>query len=98
MVRKQPLRQGRIRLFYGNMKIQVDQELCIGAASCVAIAAKTFGLNTEGKAYILEENVEAISAIQSDKMDTRELIIEAARSCPVAAIRLFEDTGEEIIL
>ncbi len=89
------------------MKIVVDQDVCIGAASCVVIAAKTFGLNAEGKAYILNESKEkskiglmndvTISDSTSD-MDVRETIIEAARSCPVFAIKLYEDDGTEIAL
>lgn len=89
------------------MKIIVDQDICIGAASCVAIAAKTFGLNTEGKVFILNESKEEVTRADNGgvvvtatthAMDARETIIEAAKSCPVLAITLFEDSGEEIIL
>lgn len=80
------------------MKIIVDQDVCIGAASCVALAAKTFGLNSDGKVFILNEQEQAVTAQTTDAMDVRETIIEAARSCPVVAITLFEDSGEEIIL
>ncbi len=80
------------------MKIVVDQATCIGAASCVALAAKTFGLNGEGKVFILDEGKESIEALATEAMDAREAILEAARSCPVLAIKLFEDTGEEIVL
>lgn len=89
------------------MRILVDQDRCIGAASCVALAAKTFGLNQEGKVYILNEgqskircaeNGEVIEASSTAEMDIREVILDGARSCPVQAIRLFEDSGEEIML
>ncbi|MCC7356943.1 ferredoxin [Candidatus Uhrbacteria bacterium] len=89
------------------MRIIVDQETCIGAASCVAIAAQTFGLNQEGKVFILNENLEkairnesgeCIESVSTDMMDIRETLLEGARSCPVQAIRVFEDSGEEIIL
>ncbi|MFZ2804625.1 MAG: ferredoxin [Patescibacteria group bacterium] len=88
------------------MKIVVDQDACIGAASCVAIAAKTFALNQEGKVYILNEAPGAekgtaddvVSSNAMDSMDVRDMIIEAARSCPTLAIKLFEDDGTEIIL
>ena len=89
------------------MKIVVDQETCIGAAACVAIAAKTFNLNGNGKVYILNEKVEGATknadgdvteSELTEPMDPRETIIEAARSCPVMAIKLFEDSGEEIVL
>jgi len=89
------------------MKIVVDQDACIGAASCVAIAAKTFALDQEGKAYILNEapdaerqteNNEVIVSQATEGMDVREMIIEAARSCPTLAIKLYEDDGTEIVL
>lgn len=89
------------------MKIIVDRDLCIGAASCVVIAAKTFGLDQEGKVFILNEKKGASKAtdegkvVESDdtpEMDARETIIEGARSCPVLAIKLYEDDGTEIAL
>ncbi len=89
------------------MKIEVDRELCIGAATCVALAAKTFGLDEEGKAYILNEDPETavksdygtvVESNKTDAMDVREAIIEGARSCPVFAIKLYEDDGTEIPL
>lgn len=89
------------------MKIIVDQDTCIGAASCVAIAARTFGLNREGKVYILNETPTAfetgsmgdtVSSAATPAMDARNVIIAAAQSCPVQAIRLFEDDGTEIPL
>lgn len=88
------------------MKILVDQDACIGAASCVALAAKTFGLNQEGKVYILNEGEmyvkrnsegEPIESEATSGMDLRDTIIEGARSCPVFAIKLFEDDGTEIV-
>lgn len=88
------------------MKIVMDQDLCIGAASCVALASKTFALNQEGKAYMLNESPDAKKGAMGDvvetsvteTMDDREAIIEAARSCPTFAIKLYEDDGTEIIL
>lgn len=89
------------------MRIIVEQDTCIGAASCVAIAAKTFGLNMEGKVYILNEsatyakkarNGDVVETEMTSGMDLRETIIEAAKSCPVFAIKLFDDDGREISL
>lgn len=68
------------------MKISVDQEACIGAASCVVLAAKTFQLNMDGKAEVIDP-----------PGDVRDMIIEAARSCPTNAIRLTEDDGTLIL-
>src|SRR3989344_5889659 len=35
-------------------RIKVDRNLCIGAASCVALAMKTFALDSENKAIVLD--------------------------------------------
>lgn len=66
-------------------KIVVDRDLCIGAASCVALAAKTFALDGENKAVVLE-----------GEGDPPEMIKLAAESCPTKAIILIdEETGTQ---
>jgi len=89
------------------MRITVDQEICIGAASCVLLAPKTFGLNGEGKVFVLNEDAldskkgemsDVTESIVTVNMDERETILDAARSCPVFAIKVFEDDGTEIAL
>lgn len=69
-----------------NWKVKVDRKLCIGAATCVAIAAKSFALDDEAKAIILETADE----------DTRETILDAARGCPTAAIIIEDENGKRI--
>lgn len=66
-------------------RIETDRDLCISAGSCAALAPKTFGLDDEGKVKMLDP-----------KGDTDELIMEAARSCPVDAIRLFDDADKQV--
>ena len=66
-------------------KIEIDRDLCIGAASCVALAMKTFALDSENKAVLLE-----------GEGDVPEMIRLAAESCPTKAIILYDDeTGEQ---
>ncbi|PWB38363.1 MAG: ferredoxin [Parcubacteria group bacterium] len=67
------------------MRIEVDRELCISVASCVAVAPNTFELDSEG-----------IAIIKNPTGDTKETILQAAQSCPVNAIRIFEDDGTQI--
>lgn len=69
-----------------NMKVTVDRNLCIGAATCVAMASKTFELDEDAKAVILATSDE----------DTNETIIEAAKACPVAAIIIEDEKGNKI--
>lgn len=70
----------------GNLTVVVDRNLCIGAASCVAVAPKTFALDNEAKAIILDTASE----------DTSEAIIDAAKACPVAAIIITDETGKQV--
>jgi len=66
-------------------KITVDRNLCIGAASCVALAMKTFELDGENKAIVIDE-----------AGDEAEMIKLAAESCPTKAIILENiETGEQ---
>lgn len=67
------------------MKVIVDRNLCIGAASCVAIAPNVFRLDDENKAVVVE--------IEGTDRDT---IIAAAQSCPTLAITIIDDDGVQI--
>jgi ferredoxin len=69
-----------------NLKVWVDRDLCIGAATCVAIAPKTFVLDSQAKAIIL----------QSIDEESEQTVIEAAKGCPVAAIFIEDDKGNRI--
>lgn len=62
------------------MRIKIDGELCIGDGSCAAIAPKTFKLDLEGKAIVID-----------DYGDDDEIIKMAIESCPVQAIILTEE-------
>lgn len=65
--------------------VKVDQNLCIGAASCVALAPKIFQLNQDNKAYVVDPSG-----------DTEENLKAAAQSCPVNAIILEnKETGTQ---
>ena len=66
-------------------KIVVDRNLCIGAASCIAVAPGVFELDGENKAVAYNE-----------KGADEETILLAAKSCPTQAILLFDEEGNQI--
>jgi ferredoxin len=66
-------------------RIEVDRDLCIGAASCVVIAEKVFQLDSENKAVVIDP-----------KGNDDETILEAAKSCPVQAIFLYDENDQQI--
>lgn len=70
----------------GSYMVQVDRDLCIGAATCAAIAPHTFNLDNEAKAIILE----------ASGSDDDASVLEAARACPVAAITLKDNDGHVV--
>jgi ferredoxin len=67
------------------MKIEVDRDLCVSVATCVAIAPHTFALDEDG-----------IAIIKNPSGDTEKTILQAAQSCPVNAIRIYDDGGKQI--
>lgn len=66
-------------------KIKIDKEKCIGCASCVAIAPKTFEMDKENKA-----------TIKKDDHDDDKTILQAAQSCSVNAINLINKKGKKV--
>lgn len=76
---------GPVTLKSGH-KVWVDRNLCIGAATCIAVSPKVYQLDGEAKAVILETADE----------DTIENIIESAKACPVAAIIIEDAQGQRV--
>ena len=66
-------------------RIEVDRELCIGAAPCVTVAPAVFQLDEENKAYVVDQN-------GADA----ETILLAAQACPVQAIKIFDEEGNQV--
>lgn len=67
-------------------RVEVNQDRCIGAKSCVAGADLTFRLSEQGRAEIIS---------QDGNSDVEKLM--AAQSCPTKAISVFDsETGEKI--
>jgi ferredoxin len=66
-------------------KIFIDRDLCIGAASCIAIAPDVFELDDENKAIV-----------KNSKGADQDTIFLAAQSCPTKAIILYDEEGNQI--
>lgn len=69
-----------------KMTMRIDQNLCIGAATCIAIAPKAWALNDEAKAVILD----------TADLETDEILLEAAKACPVMAIIITDENGQQV--
>ncbi|OGI99468.1 hypothetical protein A3H53_02925 [Candidatus Nomurabacteria bacterium RIFCSPLOWO2_02_FULL_40_10] len=66
-------------------KIVIDRDLCIGAASCIAVSSATYELDNENKVVV----------IGPDAIDDETLLM-SAQSCPTKAILLFDKDGKQI--
>lgn len=66
-------------------RIEVDRDLCIGAESCVVVAPDVFEMDDENKAVLK-------TGYQADD----QTILMSAQSCPVAAILLFDEDGNQV--
>jgi len=66
-------------------KIIIDRDLCIGAASCIAVSGATYELDNENKVVVIDGN-----AVDDDTL------IMSAESCPTKAILLFDKSGNKI--
>lgn len=69
-----------------KLMMRIDRDLCIGAATCVAIAPKAWALDDEAKAIILD----------TCEGESDEILIEAAKGCPVLAIFITDENGKQI--
>ncbi len=83
-----------------KIRVLVDEDLCIGAASCVTIAPETFQLNEENKAWVLDHGTEEGGHSYERWMevtdDEKENILLGAQSCPTLAVFIFEEDGTQI--
>lgn len=77
---------GDEEVIVGKYKIKVVRDACIGAASCVAVAAQTFKLDEQNKAVV-----------ESTSQDPAETILMAAQSCPTKAIIVIDtETNQQV--
>ena len=64
------------------MKVKIIEEACIGCGACEAIANGVFNINNNG---IAEVNLKKITE------ENKELVMDAASSCPTGAIEIDEE-------
>lgn len=83
-----------------KITIKVDPDLCIGAASCVAIDESSFEMNEENKAYVLdhgqtpdEPKYEREIEVTQEELDK---VLMAAQSCPTLAVIVTDESGKQL--
>lgn len=82
-------------------KLMIDRNLCIGAASCIAVAPGAFELDPENKAVLRRKAAVATSDV-TDRKDLEdgagddETLLLAAKACPTQAIIVYDEEGKQI--
>ncbi len=67
-----------------GLHVHINPSLCIGAGSCLAFAPTVFQLDEDNKVFFLDGAVET----------TQDELLNAARSCPTAAIIIKNQEGK----
>lgn len=81
--------------------IRVDRDLCIGNASCVAVASSVFELDPENKAVLRRKtpppssDMTARKDLEDQAIDDETLLL-AAKSCPTHAIFVYDEGGNQM--
>jgi len=80
------------------MRIEFDRDTCIGMFQCVAEYDAFERDEDAGKATLVgseptDEGAVALEVPEGDELDAKF----AARTCPVDAIAVFDDDGEQLV-
>ncbi|MFP8891234.1 ferredoxin [Natrialbaceae archaeon A-CW2] len=80
------------------MKVEFDEDTCIGMYQCVVEWSEFEKDKSAGKAVLLEseeaeDGVFVREVPEGDELDAKF----AARTCPVDAITIYDDEGEQLI-
>ncbi|MHB8059611.1 MAG: ferredoxin [Gaiellaceae bacterium] len=65
-------------------RIEIDKQLCSGFGACVDVAPELFELDRSG----------IVSMLATESND--DAALEAARSCPMGAIAVFDAAGKQV--
>ena len=65
--------------------IIIDRDLCSGFGACADLDPATFAMGDDGLAVVLAETTDRAEAL------------EAARACPMAAIRVLDHAGAPVV-
>lgn len=84
-----------------KIKIVIDPDLCIGAASCVTIKPSVYQLNNENKAIVLDPKKPGdltetyTRELEVSDGDYEEIFL-GAQSCPTRAIFIYNEEGTQL--
>ena len=71
----------------GGVTVRIDRSLCIGSGNCVNLAPEVFELD--------EKNLVAFTTDDAPSGVEQERLEEACLLCPVDALMVFDEEGEQ---
>jgi ferredoxin len=69
-----------------GLRVRIDRTLCVGFGDCVAAAPDAFILDNED-----------IAVFRAPESVGRECLLRACASCPVDALTVWDEHGEQIV-
>ena len=70
----------------GGLRVRIDRTLCVGFGDCVTAAPDAFILDAED-----------VAVFRAPEAVDRECLLRACSSCPVDALTVWDENGDQII-
>ncbi|HEY2855697.1 MAG TPA: ferredoxin [Gemmatimonadaceae bacterium] len=70
----------------GGLRVRIDRTLCVGFGDCVTAAPDAFVL--DGEDIVIFRAPESVD---------RECLLRACESCPVDALTVWDENGDQIV-
>jgi ferredoxin len=70
----------------GGLRVRIDRTLCVGFGDCVTAAPE---------AFVLDED--DVAVFRAPESVARECLLKACESCPVDALTVWDEDGEQIV-
>ena len=70
----------------GGLRVRIDRTLCVGFGDCVTAAPDAFVL--DGEDIVIFHAPESVD---------RECLLRACESCPVDALTVWDENGDQIV-
>jgi len=70
----------------GGLTVRIERASCIGSGNCVNLAPSLFQLDDE-----------KVASFRPGPISDRDTALEACRICPVDALLVFDERGEQVV-
>jgi len=70
----------------GGLRVRIDRTLCVGFGDCVTAAPEAFILDSED-----------IAVFRAPETVDRACLLRACASCPVDALTVWDEGGEQLV-